>query len=235
MASEHLWGVVCDFDGTISKLDATDAILEALAEPEWREIEALWVRGAIGSRECLERQVGCLRASGHQLNALIDGVEIDPAFADFVSFCKRRAIPLAIVSDGLDYVIKRILERERITGISVFANALAAVAPASFSISFPHARIRCGSGVCKCAVLQHLRQLWDGRQLMFVGDGRSDFCAAASAADFVAAKSSLLDHLSARLLPCVAYDSFSDVQSILDRLNKGLATSTRGLEHACAQ
>ncbi len=49
--------VFCDFDGTITLIDATDAVLEEFALPAWREWEARWVAGEISSRTCLTRQV----------------------------------------------------------------------------------------------------------------------------------------------------------------------------------
>ena len=32
------WVIQCDFDGTISVVDVTDAMLERFARPGWREI-----------------------------------------------------------------------------------------------------------------------------------------------------------------------------------------------------
>jgi len=32
--------IICDFDGTITPQDTTDRVLEALADPAWRELEA---------------------------------------------------------------------------------------------------------------------------------------------------------------------------------------------------
>src|SRR5438105_2768469 len=34
--------VFCDFDGTITQIDGTDAVLERFALPEWRDWESLW-------------------------------------------------------------------------------------------------------------------------------------------------------------------------------------------------
>lgn len=55
--------VFVDFDGTISLEDTTDVILERFADPEWRTVEAEWLAGRIGSRECLARQIDLVRAS----------------------------------------------------------------------------------------------------------------------------------------------------------------------------
>ena len=75
--------VFSDFDGTISLVDVTDAILERFAEPAWRQVEEEWVRGAIGSEECLRRQMALVKATAKQFNALIDAVPLDPDFSRF--------------------------------------------------------------------------------------------------------------------------------------------------------
>jgi len=46
-----------DFDGTISRRDAVDAILETYADPKWLTFEAEWSAGRIGSRDCLRAQM----------------------------------------------------------------------------------------------------------------------------------------------------------------------------------
>ena len=51
------YSVICDFDGTVTPFDVTDAILERFARPAWKTIEDEWVRGAISARQCMERQI----------------------------------------------------------------------------------------------------------------------------------------------------------------------------------
>ncbi|PYV20804.1 MAG: 2,3-diketo-5-methylthio-1-phosphopentane phosphatase, partial [Acidobacteria bacterium] len=112
--SDDLWTrpiVFCDFDGTVTQIDVTDEILTRLADPAWRDVEQEWVRGEIGSRECLERQMALVRASARELKALIDAIPVDPGFVDFCRFVEDRALPFYVVSDGFDYVIRRVLRR----------------------------------------------------------------------------------------------------------------------------
>src|SRR5712692_257455 len=108
--------VFCDFDGTITQIDVTDLILNELAHPSWREVEEEWIRGSIGSRECLERQMALVKTSEPQLKALIDSVPLDPHFAAFCHFLEKRRVPLYVVSDGFDYVIRRLLKRAGVNG-----------------------------------------------------------------------------------------------------------------------
>src|SRR5262245_41860890 len=75
--------VLLDFDGTISKVDTTDLLLEKFAAPAWHDIEDDWKAGRIGSRECMVRQIDLVRASPAEMDAFIATVEIDPGFAGF--------------------------------------------------------------------------------------------------------------------------------------------------------
>ena len=66
-----------DFDGTISRRDAVDAILETYADPKWLTFEAEWRAGRMGSRDCLRAQMALVRASRKQIDALLDEIGID--------------------------------------------------------------------------------------------------------------------------------------------------------------
>jgi len=231
------WIVVCDFDGTISTIDATDRLLEVYADPEWLRIEQEWREGSIGSRECLGRQVALLRANLTQIEALADTITIDPHFNSFADFCERERIGLVIVSDGLDRVIARILDRHGLGHLPVYANALLASEGGAHRMLSPHQNSDCcaGAGTCKCAVVSDLEGDGAGAPLvLFVGDGQSDFCVAARMADVVAAKPKLLAHLRSIGRPCFPFENFADVRRLLAELigaNNALATEE--LVHEC--
>src|SRR2546427_10001143 len=92
--------VFLDFDGTITLRDATDAILEAFADPAWLEIEDAWLSGRIGSRECLARQMALVSATRDQVDRLLDDIGVDPGFPLLLDTCAARAVPVHIVSHG---------------------------------------------------------------------------------------------------------------------------------------
>src|SRR5450756_372993 len=103
--------VFLDFDGTITLRDATDAILDAFADPVWVQIEDARLSGQIGSRECLAAQMALVTATREEVDRLLDGIGVDPGFAMVLDACAARATPVHIVSDGFDYCIGRILGR----------------------------------------------------------------------------------------------------------------------------
>ena len=124
-------------------------------------------------------------------------------------------MPVTIVSDGLDYVIRRVLRNAGLADLPVRANRLELLGEGRYALSFPYAQEGClsASGACKCALIRALRL--PGTQTILVGDGASDFCAAREVADFVLAKDALLRQCRELALPHAAYTDFSDVQRLL--------------------
>lgn len=212
----------CDFDGTVSVRDVTDVLLETYALPEWRDIEALWRAGDIGSMECMQRQVALLACSRRQLDALADAVAIDPGFPDFVAACRDACLPVTILSDGIDYCIRRVLRHVGLDWLPVYANRLTLLAEDRYTLAFPFADATClsASGTCKCALVRGLRQA--GTTAVVIGDGASDFCAAREAADLVIAKGALLDFCREHNLPHVPFSNFNDVKRMLFHSQLGL-------------
>jgi 2-hydroxy-3-keto-5-methylthiopentenyl-1-phosphate phosphatase len=207
--------VVCDFDGTITKEDTADAIFTRFAAAEWRDLEVSWENGEIGSAECMRRQMELVDASLAELDAALDEREIDEHFAAFVAFAAARGIELAIVSDGVDYFIQRILKRAGLSHIPVSANRLIRLNERRFSLDHPFKVQDCasGAGVCKCA----LASKPVGRRTVLIGDGRSDFCVAHET-DIVFAKKSLVQYTREQRIAAIEYATFADVQAALENL-----------------
>jgi 2-hydroxy-3-keto-5-methylthiopentenyl-1-phosphate phosphatase len=218
------WRVYCDFDGTVSEFDVTDQLLEAFALPAWRTIEADWRAGRIGSLECMQRQVALLRCERSQLDTLLQSAAIDPHFPQFVRYCREHAVPLAILSDGIDYAIHAVLRHYGLDGVPVWANRLASAERGHYRLEFPHRCDTCESksGTCKCRIMKEPDGA--GSQSLLIGDGASDFCAA-TAADLVFAKDELLTHCRERGIPHEAFGDFGDVIRLLDGLREPAAMS----------
>jgi 2-hydroxy-3-keto-5-methylthiopentenyl-1-phosphate phosphatase len=170
--------VFCDFDGTISVQDATDFILTRFADPKWQDIEEQWKQGAIGSAQCMQRQVALIRATRRQLDAALDEIEIDPSFPAFASYCRSQGIPLTVISDGVDYFIHRILARHRLPPLPVIANQLTIRGHNGYTrhqltSCFSEVTCQSAAGMCKCRCVDAAI----GTRV-YIGDGRSDFCVA---------------------------------------------------------
>lgn len=204
--------IICDFDGTISPLDTTDLILSRFALPQWEEVERQWVSGLISSRECMYRQVGLLKTDKRSLDALIDEIPLTPGFEDFMAWAGELGLRPRIISDGLDYVIGRVLAAHGLRDIQVWANRLL-ITERGFGLEFPHGRSDCGSGVCKCAVAAE-----SAGPIILIGDGRSDLCLA-DQADFVFARSGLQleRYCREKKRPHASYGSFHDVMTFFEK------------------
>lgn len=204
--------IFCDFDGTISRSDTTDLILTRLADPEWETIEEQWVAGDIDAATCMSRQIPLLRAPLAAIDAILDTVELRDGFVAFLGWAQRRGFPVQIVSDGVDYFIHRILARHGIADVPVMANRLVVIADGDYRLEQPFRVVGCGSGVCKCRIVEAPS---DRRQLVFVGDGRSDFCVA-NKPDVLFATAGLERHCAEQKIAHKPFTSFAYVQSALE-------------------
>jgi 2-hydroxy-3-keto-5-methylthiopentenyl-1-phosphate phosphatase len=207
-----------DFDGTITRHDVTDLILEAFAEPQWRAIEADWEAGRMGSRDCLHAQMRLVRASRRELDDLLDSIEIDDGFGGLLEVCACNSIQVHIVSEGFDYCIRRILARSAeltplLRGVRICASHLEPEGD-RWRIEFPFAHHSCphGCATCKPMVMRLLTRA--SARAIFVGDGLSDRYAAQHANE-VFAKSRLADFCATRGIAFFPYARLAEVAAHL--------------------
>lgn len=205
--------IFCDFDGTVSRRDTTDFVLAELAEPAWRDVEALWEAGVITAAECMRRQIAMIGGSDADLNAVLDRVELDPDFVGFVRWAEENGFPLTILSDGVDYFISRLLARAGLSRLPIVANKLVG-RPGHRGLDQPWSRDGCagGSGVCKCQSV--LAPALRADATIFIGDGPSDYCVSGRV-DLLFAKGRLADYSAARGRAFFRFETFADVTATL--------------------
>src|SRR5690349_12987835 len=93
--------VFVDFDGTITTSDAIVHLLNTIAGDTWRVIEHEYESGAIGTRECLQREWDLLAATDEaRIRAIADEVGIDPGFETLVAYARAAGAEIAVLSDG---------------------------------------------------------------------------------------------------------------------------------------
>jgi len=210
-----------DFDGTISRRDAVDAILETYADPKWLTFEAEWRAGRIGSRDCLRAQMALVRASRKQMDALLDEIGIDEGLVALLQMCAMEDIPAHIISDGFDYCIRRILcgASKRVAALLRGGRVCAGHLESRghlWRTEFPFFHQTCGHGcaTCKPALMRLLNRT--NAPAIFVGDGLSDRYAVESA-DLVFAKDGLAAYCADHSIEYVPYQNLGDVAAHLDR------------------
>jgi 2,3-diketo-5-methylthio-1-phosphopentane phosphatase len=204
--------VFCDFDGTISVVDTTDHVLSRLAAPAWETLEADWLAGRIDAAACMRGQIALIAGSDAELDAVLDGVEIDPGFPAFAAWCADHELPLTVVSDGVERFIRQVLGRHRLGHLPIVSNRLAG-RPGARRLAQPFRRAGCaaGAGVCKCAVADPPAR---SEPLVYVGDGRSDFCVSARA-DVLFARDDLAAYAEGRGQACHRFETFHDITATL--------------------
>lgn len=215
--------VFLDFDGTISRADVVDAVLEKFADRAWTAVEEQWRAGRIGSRECLGQQMALVRATPAEIDALLDGIGLDPGFGALLETCAAHRLRVHVISDGFDYCIGRILKtapadvQGTISGMRICASHLEPAGGSAWRVSFPYFADDCAHGcaTCKPAVMAELNPA--GAPSVFVGDGLSDRFAV-QAADVVFAKQKLAAYCGAQAVGYVPYSTLDDVASALDRM-----------------
>jgi 2,3-diketo-5-methylthio-1-phosphopentane phosphatase len=221
--------IFCDFDGTITLQDTTDAILEAFADPAWQKVEERWVAGSIGSRECLREQMSLVRATEEELGRLVDSIPVDPYFLEFARDCTDLGFPFHVVSDGFDWVIHRTFQRPEMNGngaVKKFKMSASSLQIwGSYMITtFPHGSVHCTHGCATCKPILMEREAKGSSPVVFIGDGNSDRFAAAYA-DIVFARKSmpLMKYCEEQNIPCIPYESFADVRPELNQFLAGMA------------
>ena len=212
-----MWTVLCDFDGTIAVEDVTDSLLMRFGLPGWDALEVAWREGRIGSRECMAGQVALLDCSRGELEEHLSTMALDPDFPAFAAAVQALGWPMRVVSDGCDLVIRTLLERHGLGHLPVSANHLVADGPRRWRLEFPNARADCSgaSGTCKCAFADAAHG--EGRQVLMIGDGVSDFCVARRA-DLNLARKRLLEHCLDRGLPHLPAARFSQALTLLPQV-----------------
>lgn len=201
--------VFLDFDGTITVQDSGVHLLERLAPPQWREVDAEYVRGEIGSRVCLLDEWDLLPHDEAMLRAAVRDVAIDPDAAGLVDDLRAHGAEVLVVSDGFGFYAAEVAEA---LDVPVLTNA---VDWTTGRLEFPHEDRCCACsscGVCKQAPIKDARHR--GRTTVLVGDGASDY-KAALLADVVFAKGTLAAWCARQGVACIPFATLADVRSVL--------------------
>lgn len=213
--------ILCDFDETISTRDMGYVLINRFSSGDWEAIDREFCEGKIGSKEAYSRIAKILQGDEEViLDFVKNHSDIDPYFTSFYQYCRRKDIDVKIVSDGLDFYIKTVLEIHHLSEIPFYANCTHFLGGDGVDISFPHTSEDCGlCGTCKKRLIQVHRQTYD--TILFVGNGLSDRCAAKEA-DFVFAKDSLYTYCIDQDITCHYFQNFHEILGDLEKKIRGI-------------
>ena len=200
-----------DYDGTISRVDVGDALLERF----YSDLELLAAKdddydaGRIGSRELMQWDMAVLPDDAELLRTTAATLPQDETFAGFVAAVREAGAVLEIVSDGLGFYVESNLARlgSELASLPVATNDNPVAGPEG--MSFPYGHPACF--VCGTCKRERVRaHQVGGRVVVFVGDGTSDRYAAHHA-DVVFAKGSLERWCREVGWPHRSWDRFSEI------------------------
>ncbi len=174
---------IFDFDGTITKEDVTDLILEIPGEDRIWEIEEEWRKGRITSYECMKAQARFLKGVTTEriYEHLRQHSHLDPCFPQLVRFLETAGFRTVILSEGYDLAIRShqvekyvediycselLVEDGRLTGELRVGNGKL----------WGHNKECIGCCICKVEFLRQLSRKANVNKSFAVGDGRSDEC-----------------------------------------------------------
>jgi 2-hydroxy-3-keto-5-methylthiopentenyl-1-phosphate phosphatase len=196
-----------DFDGTITKIDTTDVMIETFAQDGWRKFMEQWDKGELNTRQSAQKILPLLQVSLEEAADFLRAIPLDETFPDFVQYVEKRQEMLYILSDGFDFNINTVLEKAKLTHLQFYVNHLL-IKNNRYDIETPYASPCDKCGTCKKTLVEKLKA--DAEEIVYIGDGRSDMCGCQEA-DLVFAKGHLLEHRQTQGLPVQPFSSFAEV------------------------
>jgi len=210
--------IFVDFDGTITKIDVGENLFLEFGNREQNQfLINSWNSesfDAWSGWRALCKSVGI--ADHEKMRAYIDTIEIDASFNNFVKFCQTNNLSLKIISDGFDFYISQILEKENLGYIEFSSNILRLSEDNTLEPYFPNAQEDCKC-CANCKRNFVLDNSSDDDFTVYIGNGKSDHCPA-QYCDFIFAKDSLLKFCEKNRITYFPYSDFSDIIKRMDEL-----------------
>jgi 2-hydroxy-3-keto-5-methylthiopentenyl-1-phosphate phosphatase len=208
LAQEPGTVIQCDFDGTVTERDVSFMLLDAFANGDWWRWEEKHRAGQITVGRFNSEVFSMVTADRQtMLDYLAGRVRIRPGFEELVAFCRRQKLRLVIVSNGLDFYIRHILDGIGLPDIEVHAARtcfhrdgvrVQYVGPSGDPLD---------DGFKEAHVNAFLAK---GHRVVYIGDGGSDLSPARRCHQ-VFATDRLLSLCRRENVHCVPFDDFHDV------------------------
>jgi len=204
--------LVLDFDGTVTEADLLDVVASTFGDPDvYREVEDGLVAGRLPLREVITREFRPVTKPVEEVVAwAIENVRIRPGLQELVELAHARGWQVLVVSSGFHELIEPILAHEGVE-VELHANRLDP-RPDGWIVlwNYDDSCEVCDES-CKRSTVARLAR---GEEIVYVGDGYSDRCAA-EAADRVFAIKGLARYLDERGIPNTQFNDFHDVAAAL--------------------
>jgi 2-hydroxy-3-keto-5-methylthiopentenyl-1-phosphate phosphatase len=205
-----------DFDGTIVDADSAQIALDHFGDPDWMLIDEAFERDEVSFEESLRREFATLKAPPETIiNDLRRVVALRPNFDRLLDYCRRRHLPITVVSGGLDFFIRNFLDRDDwLAYIQIYAPTSTFIGN-GYSVTFPRMLYSFSTNFKDDLVMQEKR---NGTQVAFAGNGSGDFAAAKESDLVFAIKGSKLAELCSEQR--VEHEEIEDFNQVIDALDR---------------
>ena len=204
--------IVLDYDGTITETDLLQQIAFEFGDPEIvAGLDRGLHEGRIRLRDEIVGEYATVRAPlSEVLEWVFERTRIRAGFRELLELARARGWPVIVVSSGFHELIEPVFEREGIE-VELFANRVDP-RPEGWVVDWRYEDECdvCGQS-CKRSVVKRLTH---GEEIVYIGDGYSDRCAA-EAAGRVFARRGLARYLEERDVPFEPFSEFFEVSTAL--------------------
>ena len=202
--------IVLDFDGTITENDLLDRIAREFGDPVvYQEVEDGLHDGTITLQECITREYEPVTLPlDEAVSWVLDEVRIRPGLPELVDLARAEGWDVTVLSSGFEELIRPVLAAADVRDIDVLANSVDA-RPDGWRV-----RWRDETMCTACDEACKRNGLPGDGEIVYVGDGISDRCAAL-ASDRIFATRGLARYLDERGTPYEPFDDFHDIVAAL--------------------
>ena len=211
--------IFSDYDGTITKEDTVDLVLDTFGRPNWLDISRRLDAAGASNIERMVPEFEGLTATKQQIRDLIrEKVHIDETFKGFVDYARERGWGFVVLSQGIRESVETVFDKYGLAGIQWHANALGGP-DGDLHIEFPERGAiddgECNDlcGVCKSGHIRRARR--EGFTTVYIGDGITDRCPSQTA-DIVFAKRYLKKYLTEQGIAFTPFETFEQIRRHLE-------------------
>jgi len=209
--------IFCDFDGTITTKDVGENMFLEFGDSEKAySIFKSWVRKEIDSAQEWMALLDLVKdLKEDDFNKFLSTIEIRYGFAEFVQFCSENDLEITILSDGMDFYIKKILADNGFAHLKFYANSLV-FDENGLKVAFPFTDEECKE-CANCKRNHIIENSSDEDITIYIGDGYSDTCPV-QFVDYVFAKKTLLKFCEKERISFYPFKNFKDIIAIISKL-----------------
>lgn len=200
--------VQCDFDGTITEVDASFLILEEFARGDWHQVLQEHREHKITVGQFNTRAFAMVRVEQKTLlRTIMRKVKLRAGFSELVDYCSKRDFRLVIVSNGLDFYLQALLDYYGLGEVEWHA-AKTCFKDDNMEVQYIGPDGKLLEDAFKEAYVQLF--LTQNYRVIYVGNGESDI-APAKQAQHVFAREELLSYYQKNGLNCKPFEDFTKI------------------------